>query len=100
MAKNMIANLNYSVHSSFNNLLFWPQAWYRRGKANASLGNYKDAMGDLNVAKNVESSLGGKRQIESELKNILEQCKSTSTVIQPKENSLTTVGKKRSLLRT
>ncbi|XP_057743124.1 uncharacterized protein LOC130961323 [Arachis stenosperma] len=68
------------------------KAWYRRGKANASLGNYKDAMCDLNMAKTVESSLSGKRQIESEEKNIFDQCKSTSTVRQRKENTLTTVG--------
>ncbi|XP_061356654.1 histone-lysine N-methyltransferase ASHR1 isoform X2 [Gastrolobium bilobum] len=64
----------------------------RRGKVNASLGNYKDAIYDLNVAKSVESSIGGKRQIESELKIIFDQCKSTSTVVQHKENSLKTVG--------
>lgn len=84
------------------NLFFWLQAWYRRGKANASLGNYRDAIFDLNVAKSVESSIGGKRQIESELKIILDQCKSISTVVQPqhKENSLDTAGKKHSLLAT
>ena len=102
MAKNIDANLNSSFSSSFNNLLFWPQAWYRRGKANASLGNYKNAICDLNVAKSVEPSMGGKRQIEGELKILLDQCKSTTAVeqIQHTENNCNTVGKKFSLLRT
>lgn len=101
MLKSKDANLNSSFYSSFDNLLFWPQAWYRRGKVNASLRNYKDAICDLNMAKSMESSTGGKRQIESELKIIFDQCKSTSTVIQPQhKNSLNTVGKKLSLLRT
>ncbi|MED6193508.1 hypothetical protein PIB30_020121 [Stylosanthes scabra] len=70
----------------------YAKAWYRRGKANASLGNYKDAECDLNMAKIMESSSSGKRQIESEQKNILDQCNSTSTGLQHKENTLTTVG--------
>lgn len=45
------------------------QAWYRRGKANASLGNYKDAVRDLTVAMNLEPVLVEKRKIESELKS-------------------------------
>ncbi|KAG5050261.1 hypothetical protein JHK85_011364 [Glycine max] len=69
-------------------------AWYRRGKANASLGNYKNAICDLNVAKSVEPSMGGKRQIEGELKILLDQCKSTTAVeqIQHTENNCNTVG--------
>ena len=47
------------------------QAWYRRGTANASLGNYKEAINDLNVAKTLESSSGGKSQIETELTRLL-----------------------------
>ncbi|KAK7410797.1 hypothetical protein VNO78_01894 [Psophocarpus tetragonolobus] len=72
----------------------YPKAWYRRGKANASLGNYKNAICDLNVAKSVEPSVSGKRQIEGELKILLHQCKSTSVVaqIQHKENSCNTMG--------
>ncbi|XP_073224235.1 uncharacterized protein [Cicer arietinum] len=72
----------------------YAKAWYRRGKANVSLGNYKDAICDLNVAKIVETATGGKRQIESELKIILDQSKSTNTVEEPqhKENNLNTVG--------
>jgi hypothetical protein len=81
-------------------LLFWCQAWYRRGKANVSLGNNRDAIYDLNIAKSVESSTGGKRQVESELKIILDQSKNTNIAVQTqhKENSLSTVGKKLSLL--
>ncbi|GAV80412.1 hypothetical protein CFOL_v3_23873, partial [Cephalotus follicularis] len=49
------------------------QAWYRRGKVNASLENYQDAVCDLTIAQSMESSLGGKRQIESERKIILDR---------------------------
>lgn len=44
------------------------QAWYRRGKANASLGNCEDAVRDLSVAVNLELTMVEKRRIESELK--------------------------------
>ncbi|CAL0327536.1 unnamed protein product [Lupinus luteus] len=67
------------------------KAWYRRSQANASLGNYKDAIFDLNVAKSMESSMGGKRKIESELKSILDQCKSTSMAVKHSGNCLNTV---------
>lgn len=70
------------------------QAWYRRGKANAALGNYEDAVNDLNVAKNMELSLGGKRQIESEIKIIVDQNKDTSrTLVQQNESYLGNFGK-------
>ena len=63
------------------------QAWYRRGKANASLRIYEDALRDLNIAMNMEESLSGKRQIESELKLILDLCKEThSSVYKSDEN--------------
>ncbi|XP_037497249.1 SET and MYND domain-containing protein 4 isoform X3 [Jatropha curcas] len=55
----------------------YAKAWYRRGKVNAALGNYKDAVQDLNVAEYVESSLGGKKQIASERKIILEKNEGT-----------------------
>lgn len=51
------------------------QAWFRRGKANASLGNFEDAIQDLNVSLKMEVSLSGKRQIEDELRIILDQHK-------------------------
>ncbi|WCJ34891.1 Tetratricopeptide repeat (TPR)-like superfamily protein [Euphorbia peplus] len=53
----------------------YAKAWYRRGKVNAALGDYENAVHDLNVAKNVELSFGGKKQIESELKIIVDQHK-------------------------
>ncbi|XP_008234145.1 PREDICTED: SET and MYND domain-containing protein 4 [Prunus mume] len=56
----------------------YAKAWYRRGKANASMGNYKDTIRDLDVAKILELTMGGKRQIESEMKIILDQQNSTS----------------------
>ncbi|XP_024029703.1 SET and MYND domain-containing protein 4 isoform X2 [Morus notabilis] len=56
----------------------YSKAWYRRGIANASLGNYKDAINDLNVAKTVELSSGAKSQIESELKTLSDECGRTT----------------------
>lgn len=49
------------------------QAWYRRGKANASLDNYEDAARDLTVAMNMELVPVEKRKIESELKLYMER---------------------------
>ncbi|KAK2637279.1 hypothetical protein Ddye_032071 [Dipteronia dyeriana] len=70
----------------------YAKAWYRRGKVNASLGNNEDAAQDLTIAKNMESSLGGKRQIESELKIILYQSKRTSNrVAEQNEENLRTM---------
>ncbi|KAI9157468.1 hypothetical protein LWI28_023036 [Acer negundo] len=70
----------------------YAKAWYRRGKVNASLGNNEDAAQDLTIAKNMESSLGGKRQIESELKIILGQSKRTSNrVADQNEENLRTM---------
>ncbi|KAI6701785.1 hypothetical protein NL676_010921 [Syzygium grande] len=46
----------------------YAKAWYWRGKINASSENYEDAMADLHVANLMETSLGGKRQIEGEMK--------------------------------
>lgn len=72
---------------------FLLQAWYRRGKANASSGNYEDAVLDLTVAMNMELSLGGKRQIESELKVYLGQNKEKrSSPRIASENSLDSLG--------
>lgn len=53
------------------------QAWFRRGKANASLGNHEDAMRDLSISLELEASLSGKRQIEKEMTMILDQSKDT-----------------------
>ncbi|KAI3783557.1 hypothetical protein L1987_42641 [Smallanthus sonchifolius] len=51
----------------------YSKAWYRRGKANTSMGNYADAVCDLKVSLCMERSISGKRQIEGELKLILGQ---------------------------
>ncbi|XP_038694879.1 SET and MYND domain-containing protein 4 isoform X2 [Tripterygium wilfordii] len=56
----------------------YAKAWYRRGKANVSLGNYKDAVNDLNIARDTEVSSGGKRRIESELKELVHKCREMS----------------------
>ncbi|XVE90927.1 hypothetical protein DITRI_Ditri20bG0115000 [Diplodiscus trichospermus] len=60
IGKNLVATLYLNRASLFH-------VWYRRGKVNATLGNYEDAVHDLTIAKNMEPSLGGKKQIESEL---------------------------------
>jgi DNA topoisomerase IB len=72
------------------------QAWYRRGKVNASLGNYEDedAARDLIIAKTFELSSGGRRQIESELQIISDQYKRTEVSMVPhNENNLDILGK-------
>lgn len=69
------------------------QAWYRRGKANASLNGYEDAVHDLNVAMHLEESLAGRSQIERELKLILDQYKGNNSVDQHDQNDLGTLGK-------
>lgn len=64
--------LNMLFSSSKNMLL---QAWFRRGKANASLGIFEDSIRDLNISLKLETSIGGKRQIQVELETILNQSK-------------------------
>ncbi|XP_062154808.1 uncharacterized protein LOC133862909 isoform X1 [Alnus glutinosa] len=67
----------------------YAKAWYRRGKVNASLGNYEDAARDLIIAKTFELSSGGRRQIESELQIISDQYKRTEVSMVPhNENNL------------
>ncbi|KAF7851363.1 hypothetical protein BT93_L4038 [Corymbia citriodora subsp. variegata] len=56
----------------------YAKAWYWRGKINASLENYEDAMADLHVANLMETSLSGKRQIEGEMKILRVQFTRTS----------------------
>ncbi|OVA17151.1 SET domain [Macleaya cordata] len=51
----------------------YAKAWYRRGMANASLENYEDAIHDLDIAMNMELSLGGKSRIKDELEIITTQ---------------------------
>ncbi|KAG2730683.1 hypothetical protein I3760_01G305700 [Carya illinoinensis] len=67
----------------------YAKAWYRRGKMNASLGNFEDAVHDLNIAKKLELSFSGQRQIESELRIITDMFERTeSSLVQHKENEL------------
>ncbi|XP_039170019.1 uncharacterized protein LOC104445885 isoform X3 [Eucalyptus grandis] len=56
----------------------YAKAWYWRGKINASSENYEDAMADLHVANLMETSSGGKRQIEGEMKLLQVQFTTTS----------------------
>ncbi|XP_010499889.1 PREDICTED: SET and MYND domain-containing protein 4-like [Camelina sativa] len=48
----------------------YAKAWYRRGKLNTLLGNYKDAFHDITVSMSFESSLAGKKQLKNELNAI------------------------------
>ncbi|CAN0899779.1 Histone-lysine N-methyltransferase ASHR1 [Linum grandiflorum] len=69
------------------------QAWYRRGKANAALGNHQEAILDLDVAKNTEISSAGKRQIASEVSMIMSQWNCASrTVDQCTQKSIKAAG--------
>lgn len=43
------------------------------------MGNYEDAIRDLDVAKIMEASVGGKKQIESETKIVLDQQNSVAS---------------------
>ncbi|CAK7343412.1 unnamed protein product [Dovyalis caffra] len=95
MEKNLVATLYLNRASLFHKIGFltesvrdckralqisptYAKAWYRRGKVNADLGNYKDAVNDLDNAKSFELSLDGKRQIETELNIIIDRQKHTS----------------------
>ncbi|KAI3870267.1 hypothetical protein MKX03_029656, partial [Papaver bracteatum] len=51
----------------------YTKAWYRRGMANASMGNYEDAIQDLDIAMNMELSSGGNSKIKEELEIIKKQ---------------------------
>uniref|UniRef100_F6HCF0 Uncharacterized protein n=1 Tax=Vitis vinifera TaxID=29760 RepID=F6HCF0_VITVI len=73
----------------------YAKAWYRRGKANASLNGYEDAVHDLNVAMHLEESLAGRSQIERELKLILDQYKGNNSVDQHDQNDLGTLERER-----
>ncbi|XP_068645515.1 histone-lysine N-methyltransferase ASHR1 isoform X2 [Aristolochia californica] len=49
----------------------YSKAWYRRGQANASLGNYDDAIHNLNVALIMETSSSGESRIKGEIASML-----------------------------
>ncbi|KAL4339767.1 hypothetical protein GQ457_08G010200 [Hibiscus cannabinus] len=68
----------------------YPKVWYRRGKVNATLGNYEDAVHDLTVAKNMETSIGGKKQIASELEILAQHHENKSA--KPVHHSRKSVG--------
>ncbi|CAN6705423.1 unnamed protein product [Malus baccata var. baccata] len=83
LLRECVQDCNRALQTSSN----YAKAWYRRGKANASIGNYEDAICDLDVAKVLELSMSGKRQIESEMKIISDQHKSTIPSEQDNENN-------------
>lgn len=51
----------------------YSKAWYRRGKANTSMGNYDNAICDFKVSLCMEPSVSGKKQIEGEINLISNQ---------------------------
>ncbi|KAJ6395128.1 hypothetical protein OIU77_020399 [Salix suchowensis] len=111
MNKNLVATLFLNRASLFHKIGFlteslrdckralqisptYAKAWYRRGKANVDLENFKDAVNDFNNAKKFELSMDGKRHIETELTIILERQKSTSSkTVQENENCFGHFGK-------
>ncbi|XP_023520332.1 SET and MYND domain-containing protein 4 isoform X3 [Cucurbita pepo subsp. pepo] len=65
----------------------YAKAWYRRGKANASMGNFHDAIRDFQMSKSVEVSFNGKKQVDDELKIIQRQHKRSNTVLEHSNNN-------------
>lgn len=58
------------------------------------MGRYEDAIRDLDVAKSVEASDGGKKQIESEIKVVLDQqYRAASSSRQHNQNDSIVLGK-------
>lgn len=70
----------------------YAKAWYRRAKANVTMGNFDDAILDFQISKNVESSLNGKKQIEDELKVIQALHKRSNTENEHSKNKLDDFG--------
>ncbi|KAK4385231.1 hypothetical protein Sango_2647100 [Sesamum angolense] len=103
--KNLLATLHVNRASSLHKLGFfleslrdcsrtlilspaYAKAWFRRAKANSSLSNYQDAINDLTVSLKIETSLSGKRQIESELSMLLDQSRQRSSAVEkPNDDS-------------
>ncbi|KAJ4971185.1 hypothetical protein NE237_004284 [Protea cynaroides] len=65
----------------------YAKAWYRRGKANSSMGNYEDAIRDLNVALDMELSVCGKAKITCEIDTILSHYRRAKGTISSWDNS-------------
>ncbi|KAL6532980.1 hypothetical protein OROMI_027092 [Orobanche minor] len=103
--KNLVATLFLNRASSLHKLGFYVEslrdcsralivspayakAWFWRAKANSSLGNHEGAISDLNVSLEIETSLGGKRQIQSELDMIFNQSRlRNETAKKPNDDS-------------
>ncbi|CAL9086903.1 unnamed protein product [Musa textilis] len=62
------------------------KAWYRRGKANASLKDYKHATHDLEVAVSMEDNPSRKSQIKGELSIVLSESSSPNAIGMIKNN--------------
>lgn len=60
----------------------YAKAWFRRGKAYASLGHFEDAAQSLRISLNLEISLSGKRQIEREIEMIIDKPKGVTDQLQ------------------
>ncbi|XP_073123784.1 uncharacterized protein [Henckelia pumila] len=103
--KNLVATLYVNRASSLHKLGFsseslrdcsralkispvYAKAWFRRAKANVSLGNHEDAINDLKISMKTETSLSGKRQIQGELKLISDHSGQRSSLLEePYDNS-------------
>ncbi|RCV42212.1 hypothetical protein SETIT_9G198400v2 [Setaria italica] len=58
----------------------YSKAWYRKGMVKTSLKNYSSAINDLEVALNMEVTSLGKRNIEQEIKLILQKQENVTEV--------------------
>ncbi|KAG6416010.1 hypothetical protein SASPL_123431 [Salvia splendens] len=67
--------------------------WFRRAKANSSLGYYEDAINDFGVSMEIETSLSGKRQIENELNQLVDQSRLRTSAIE-KQHDCSAVSEK------
>ncbi|XP_012858311.1 PREDICTED: uncharacterized protein LOC105977542 isoform X3 [Erythranthe guttata] len=65
----------------------YAKAWFRRAKANSSLGNYEDAIKDLTVSLKIETSSSGKKQIENELNMLLNKSGLSRAIEKPYHDS-------------
>ncbi|KAJ8433868.1 hypothetical protein Cgig2_032079 [Carnegiea gigantea] len=74
-----VKNLKVSIWTTSMIKYNWT-AWYRRGKVNTSLSNYEDAICDLKVAMDMEETCSGKKQMETDLKLVLDQNKTGNSV--------------------
>ncbi|KAL5720719.1 hypothetical protein ACHQM5_013360 [Ranunculus cassubicifolius] len=93
--RDLVSKIYVNRASTLHNMGFWVEcvrdcdraiilspsyakAWYRRGKANASLESFEDAINDLNTAMSLENSPLGKSRIKNEIDIILNRSQNAS----------------------